>query len=313
MRAQCVESHPGWPRAVIGRLASEVRRVRRRTWLVRHGNKVVTGLALLAVVALGVGLRATLGPTTEPAPAASPTAITKVDLTDPFRGTPATYWPDGEAGLVVPPAAAIGTFSAEQVAEAYAKARTAVVAARLDRRVVEGHDVEPLLGLFALDDQEGLRPLFAGGRDDEAGLVATRIAPGTALLPVQPKVSGKMTIEAKSAGELVVHTDYVFAYAFSTDDVGKLNGPMDIVAVTRIQYDYIMRSGPTFRAESQGMWSGPSTEHSYSIGCAASREGFLAPSFTEPRSTHVSTLVDGKPDDYFDPSKPMPTINTCPG
>jgi len=308
-----MEGHREWLRPAIGRVAREVRRVRRRTWLTRHGNKVVTGLALLAVVALGIGIRTTLQPVPEPAPAASPTAITRVDLTDPFRGTPAAHWPDGEAGLVAPPAAAIGTFSEEQVADAYARARAAVVAARLDRRVVEGHDLEPLLGLFALDDQEGMRPLFSGTRDDEAGLVATRIAPGTALLPVDPKVSGRMTAEAKSAGELVVHTDYVFAYAFSTDDVEKLNGPMDIVAVTRIQYDYIMRSGPAFRAESQGMWSGPATEHSYSIGCAASREGFLAPSFTEPRTKRGSTLEQGGPDDYFDPSKPMPTINTCPG
>lgn len=309
----CVESHPEWLRAAIGRVASEVRRIRRRTWLARHGDKVATGLALLAVVALGVGIRTTLQPVPQPAPAAVPTTITRVDPTDPFRGTPAEHWPDGEAGLVVPPATAVGTFSAEQVADAYAKARAAVVAARLDRRVVEGHDPEPLLSLFALDDQEGLRPLFSGDRDDEAGLVATRIAPGTALLPVAPKVSGGMTIEAKSAGELVVHTDYVFAYAFATGSEEEPTSPMDVVAVTRIRYDYVMRSGPTFRAESQGMWSGPATEHSYSIGCAASREGFLAPSFTEPRTQRGSSVEVGRPEDYFDPSQPMPTVNTCPG
>jgi hypothetical protein len=180
-----------------------------------------------------------------------------------------------------------------------------------ERRLVArrvGREV-PLLSLFAVDEQAGLRPLFAGGRDDEAGLVATRIAPGSTLLPVDPKVSGGMTIEAKNAGELVVHTDFVFAYAFATDDVEKLRGPMDIVAVTRVQYDYIMRSGPSFRPESQGMWSGPSTGHSYSIDCTASQEGFLAPSFREQQAKRGSTRENGSPEDYFDPSKPMPTIN----
>jgi hypothetical protein len=308
-----MEGHPEWLRTAISRVASEIRRVRRRSWLARHGNKVVTGLGLLAVVAVAIGIRATFEPMSDPAPAAAPTTITRVDLTDPFRGTPAAFWPDGEAGLVVPDAAAIGTFTRDDVADAYSRARAAVVAARLDRRVLEGRDLEPLLTLFAPDDQAGMRPLFEGDQHDEAGLVATRIAPGTALLPVEPKVSGRMTVEAKSAGELVVHTDYVFAYAFAVDDVSRLNGPMDIVAVTRIKYDYIIRSGPTFRSESQGMWSGPSTEHSYSIGCTASRAGYLAPSIAEPRTDRASALAGSKPEDYFDPSKPMPTVNTCPG
>lgn len=311
MRTARIEGHPEWLRSASRRVAREIRLLRRRTWLTRHGNKVVSGLALLAIAAVAVGIHASREPWSEPAPAAAPTTITRVELTDPFRETPAASWPDGEAGLVVPEAVATGPFTKEQVADAYGKARAAVVAARLDRRVLEGRDLEPLLSLFAADDQEGLRPLFAGGRDDEAGLVATRIAPGSTLLPVDPKVSGGMTIEAKNAGELVVHTDFVFAYAFATDDVEKLRGPMDIVAVTRVQYDYIMRSGPSFRPESQGMWSGPSTGHSYSIGCTASREGFLAPSFMEPRTKRGSTREDGRPEDYFDPSKPMPTVNTC--
>ncbi|MEO6084698.1 MAG: hypothetical protein ABIQ18_16475 [Umezawaea sp.] len=311
MRTQDVEGHPERLRAASGRVAREIRRVRRRTWLNHHGNKVVAGLGVLAVAALVVGVLAAREPVPEPAPAAVPTTITRVDLADPFRNTPAESWPDGEAGLVVPQAVPVGTFTAAQVADAYLRARQAVIAARLDRRVLEGRDLEPLLSLFALDDQEGMRPLFAGGRNDEAGLVATRIAPGSTLLPVAPKVSGAMTVEAKSAGELVVHTDFVFAYAFAAD-VEQLRGPMDIVAVTRIRYDYVMRSGPTFRPESQGMWSGPSTEHSYSIGCAASRDGFLAPSISEPRAKQGSPKESGGPSDYFDPDKPMPTTNTCP-
>jgi hypothetical protein len=311
MRTQDVEGHPEWLRAASGRVAREIRRIRRKAWLNRHGNKVVSGLALLAIAALAVGIIATRAPLPEPA-AAAPTTITRVDPAHPFRNTPAEGWADGEAGLVVPEAAAVGTFSAAQVADAYLRARQAVVAARLDRRVLEGGDLEPLLGLFAADDQDGLRPLFAGGRDDEAGLVATRIAPGSALLPVEPKVTGGMTVEAKNAGELVVHTDFTFAYAFAAD-VEKLHGPMDVVAVTRIQYDYVMRSGPAFRPESQGMWSGPSTGYSYSIGCAALSEGFLAPAFSEPRVKVASTQEDGGPNAYFDPAEPMPTINTCPG
>ena len=302
----------GWLRETSRRVAHEIRRTRRRTWLNRHGNKVVSGLALLAIVALLVGIFCPHGDDQAPTPAATPAAIKQVDLAQPFRGTPAAGWTDGAAGIVAPQAAALGEYSAEQVADAYARARAAVVAARVDRRVVEGGDVEPLLSLFALDDQEGMRPLFAGGRDDEAGLVATRVARGTKLLPVEPKVSGSMTAEVKGPGELVVHTDYVFAYAFSTDRPEQLHGPMDIVAVTRVKYDYIFRSGPQFRPESHGMWSGPATGHSYSIACTASRDGFLAPSVTEPQTKQGSAAEERRPEDYFDAAKPMPTINTCP-
>jgi hypothetical protein len=307
----------GWLRETSRRVAREIRRTRRRTWLSRHGNKVVSALALLAVIALLIGVFRPGEGDPAPSPAAAPTAIKPVDLAEPFHGTPADGWADGAAAIIAPQAAALGEYSAEQVADAYARARAAVIAARLDRRVLEGGDVEPLLGLFAPDDQEGMRPLFAGGRDDEAGLLATRVARGTKLLPVEPKVSGSMTAQVKGPGELVVHTDYVFAYAFFTDRPDQLRGPMDIVAVTRVRYDYIFRSGPQFRPESHGMWSGHATGHSYSIACTASRDGFLAPSFTDTPNQRAQTkqgssAEEGRPEDYFDAAKPMPTINTCP-
>src|SRR3954470_19015935 len=107
MRTHHVEGHPEWLRAASSRVAREIRRIRRRTWLDRHGDKVVSGLALLAVAALAVGIVATREPVPEPAPAAVPTTITRVDLADPFRNTPAEDWADGEAGLVVPSASAV--------------------------------------------------------------------------------------------------------------------------------------------------------------------------------------------------------------
>ncbi|MFE2752832.1 hypothetical protein ACFXGA_12635 [Actinosynnema sp. NPDC059335] len=186
-----------------------VRRPRRR--LPTGRARTVTAVALVVLLLVGASwwsLRERDG--------SGPGPWSGVDPARPFAGTPVEGWADGEAGVVVPRAEAFGEFTADQVAAAYERVRWAVVTSRLDRRVVEGHDVEPFLGLLAPDLQDHMRPLFDGRHDVEAGLVVTRVAREWPLLPVAPKVSGSMRAEAGKAGELVVHTNYAIAYAFAT-------------------------------------------------------------------------------------------------
>jgi hypothetical protein len=290
-----IEDHPdlqdaGWAReavrqaereARVRRLRSLPRRPRRRFWV---GSAIVVAAVLLAwaVIASESGSPAVQG-------------VRPVDLDEPFAGTSAAAWADGEAGVVAPEAAPVGSYSAEQVAAAYEQVREAVVAARLDRRVVVDHDLEPFFGLFAPDLRESLRVLFDGRNDVEAALVVTRVDEGARLAEVEPKVRGEMAAEVGREGELAVRTDYTFAYAFAPDRPDEVRGAADVVALARFQVRYSLRTGG---AGVEGLWADSSLGSLQSIGCSSAKRGYLAPAFTEP------SLPPGLDFDLGAPSSP---------
>ncbi|NUT96123.1 MAG: hypothetical protein HOY78_29255, partial [Saccharothrix sp.] len=221
---------------------------------------------------------------------------------------PAATWADGAAGIVVPEAQPVGEHTAEQVADAYQQVKAAIVAARLDRALVEGHDATTFLGLFAEEHQEWLRERFDGAHDPEASAYATRVAKGQHLLPVEPKVSGTMRAEVGESGELVVRTNHVFAYAFAT--ALPVVDPMEVVAALRTEAEYAVFSDRRYRPASRGLWLRHVKGFRHSIGCEASKAGFLAPSISEvARSTRRS---EHENEYYFDHSRPMATDGTCP-
>ncbi|MEJ2853626.1 MULTISPECIES: hypothetical protein [unclassified Saccharothrix] len=317
-----------WLREVERRARKEARRAsrRKRRWRARLGSDsprpVVsrqrrrTVLAVLTVVAVlgGAFGAARAGwfdrpeSTAAPSTTTAPGTVLRVDPERPFEGTPAAGWADGEAGIVVPEAQPVGEFSAEQVADAYQRTKEALVASRLDRRAVEGHDVTAFIDLFAEDLRDHLREGFDGTNDPDASTVVTRVAKGQHLLPVEPKVSGTMRAEAGEEGELVVHTNYVVAYAFAT--ALPVVDPMEIVAVVRTEADYLVRSGDRFRAQSQGLWAGATQGFNYSIACEASKAGFLAPSISEA-ARRSGDPAEHEPGYYFDHTKPLGTEDGC--
>ncbi|MFI9813546.1 hypothetical protein [Saccharothrix variisporea] len=280
----------------------------------RRGGR--TALVVLTVVAAACGLVSAWRsgwferelPTATTSTTTAPGKVLRVDPERPFEGTPAAGWADGAAGIVVPGAQPVGEFTAEQVADAYQRTKEAVVASRLDRKAVEGHDVSGFIGLFAEDQQDHLRAQFDGTHDPEASIVVTRVAKGQHLLPVEPKVSGTMRAEAGEEGELVVHTNYVVAYAFTT--ALPVVDPMEIVSVVRVEADYLVRSGNRFRPASRGLWRGAMEGFNYSIACDASKAGFIAPWITEVarRSGHGA---EHEPEYYFDHTKPLGTEDGC--
>lgn len=310
MDAYGLDDHPDlndrdWVREGTRRAAREARALRPGHRLRLPGRRPRTIGAVLLVAALLVGVSWWSGFGQDPAR----DALSGVDLDRPFAGTPAEGWADGEAGVVAPAAQPVGEFSAEQVAQAYERVRRAVITARLDRRVVQDHDVEPFLGLLAPDLQDHMRPLFDGRKDTEASLVVTRVDQGWRLLPVAPKVTGSMRAEAGGPGELFVHTNYVIAYAFATAEPGALTGPMDIVAVSRAETSYVLRSGPDFRDGSHGLWTDRADGYSYSMSCEAAGRGFLAPWIADRRSADTGTTED--PKHYFDPDRPLSAVDGC--
>ncbi|WP_130348175.1 hypothetical protein [Herbihabitans rhizosphaerae] len=245
------------------------------------------------------------GPTTTPG-AMVPDAV--VDLAAPFTGTHAAGWANGDAGIVAPPAAPIGKHTAAQVADAYARVRTLLIATRLDRAVIERHDLAPVLALISPDERAHLLKLVRE-KPGTAYAQVTRIAPGFRLLPVAPKVSGRMWAAPGPDGELIVHTDYLFAYAFHADAPKKLADVHDIVSVDRFQAAYPLYVGDQWTVGSRGLAFGEISSYHYSMACGALKRGELAPAHSE--QTPGGTKDD--PRKFYDPAAPLPSESTCPG
>ncbi|SHF44412.1 hypothetical protein [Streptoalloteichus hindustanus] len=315
-----IEQHPDlrderWQRAATRRAHRDARRLRRRARFRRHLPKTI---AILSAVALAGGLAlhqsgrldsllADSAPSTSTAHTSTTApstveAMRKVDLARPFAGTPAEGWADGTAGFVAPPPAPVAGYSPEQVAEATEKVRRFLTAARLDRQVLENHTPDPVLAQLDPESLTTIRAKLAGGDVAGTSWILTRVSKGQRLLPVEPKVNGRMWVESGEHGTLAVHTNYVIAYAFDPGDKKPI-GPMDIVALERWEATYLVGN------DIKGLWPGKAQGFTYSIACGEAKKGFLAPSISERR-------LDGKPAKhdsayYFDPANPMGDENAC--
>lgn len=310
-----VSSGTDWAGTVARAATEDVRELLHAERRRRRGRWFAGGLVVLAVGAVVTLLvRSTLfepvagDPSQGSAtPRAESTGV--VDLTRPFAGTPAANWADGEAGIVLPAPEAVGGFSASQVAQATALVRDVLVASRIDPKLLVSHDPSSYLGLLAEDARRQLEPSFSSGRELEVQSLVSLIASGSTLLPVEPKVSGTMSVRPGNAGELVIHTNYVFAYAFEPSTQLRLVDAMNTIVVVRADVDYKLLDGDRWRPASRGLWFDDATGFGYSIGCEAYRKGFLAPVTSERTVTKQQDGVD--PDTYFDPTSALPPPGGC--
>lgn len=290
------------------------RRHRRERWVV--GSIVAVAVALVLVLLFQIGFFDSLLPGSRSASppasrsgAPSEPAVFALDPIHPFAASPAASWPDGAAGIVVPPTAGpVNGYTADQVAKATGQVRDVLIASRLDHAMLVNHDPRTYLAALAPDARRQLEPLFGSGREAEVQSLVSMAAQNSRLLPAEPKVNGTMSVAAGAPGELVVHTNYVFVYAFRPDS-DKLVDMMDILVVVRADVDYILRTGDRWTTGSQGWWYGTAGGYAYSIACDAYHNGYLAPAFTE------RTAAEAAPQDrdvYFNPKSPLPPATGCP-
>lgn len=274
---------------------------------------VLIGMPVLFVLVAAilvpvVGSRTADSPAEPGAPATPPLRErARVDLSRPFADTPAAKW--GE-GIMVPPAVPVGRYTAEEVATAMTAVRQLIVTARLDRHVLETHDMEPVLAQLAPHQAAEVRTWARPGNEAETTWISVKIAPGFRLLPVPPRVAGSMAPVVNAEGELVIRTNYLVAYAFHTDRPEELDGPLDIVAVDRWEVDYIWVSDARYDAGSQGIYYGGMQGHTYSVNCALHDKGFLAPNYSNPPTAFADPDVRD-PEYYFDPAGPVITERGC--
>ncbi|HET9142563.1 hypothetical protein [Actinophytocola sp.] len=310
----CPESRDSeWVARVRSAASADVRQMLRAERRRKHERWIIGSVALVAAVLVLVLLgqigvsRGSRSPESAPAPSVE-AALRQVDPARPFAGTPAADWPDGAAGIQLPDPVATGGFTAPEVATALAQVRDLLVTSRLDPTLVVRHDPGRFLAAFAPDARRQLEPLFGSGQEARAQALVSLVADGTTLLPVAPKVTGRMRVTAGAQpGELVVHTNYVFVYPFRTDTPAEVDDPMDILVVVRAQVDYVLRRGERWTEGSQGWWYDAVAGYAYSIGCDAYRRGFLAPVLTERKTTSPG------PDRaaYFNPDGPLPQASGC--
>ncbi|MFL6142534.1 MAG: hypothetical protein ACJ72N_11805 [Labedaea sp.] len=294
--------------ADIRQMLRDARRRGRERWVV--GAVVVLAVTLVLTLLIRIWLfdspvPAAIPATTEP----SPPAALVIDLRHPYAGSPAATWADGAAGFELPARQPAGPFTAAEVDTATHQVRDVLVASRLDPQVLVDHDPARFLGGFAPDARRQLQPLFRAGREAEVQSLVSMVASGTRLLSVPPKVRGSMSVHPGGPGELVVHTNYVFVYAFSADSPDQLTSVMDILVVVRAEVDYVLRTGQRWTPASRGWWYGEAGGYAYSIACDTYRKGFLAPAYTEPGGTEVSGQDRSR---YFDPASPLPAATGCP-
>ena len=294
----------------VRQLLRAERRRRRSRWFA--GGLIVLAVGAVVALVLRTSLFEPVAADQTRQDATAPAATTGgalFDVTDPFSTTPAADWPDGEAGIVPPQPGPVGDFSAQEVAQATQRVRDVLVASRLDPRMLVNHDPGGYLDMLAPDARRQLEPLFGGGREPEVQSLVSLVAPGNALLPVPPKVSGAMSVAPGEAGELVIHTNYVFAYAFQPTAKLRLADAMNTIVVVRADVDYVLRVGDRWTKGSRGLWYGTATGFGYSIGCDAYRLGFLAPATTGQAVAGRPEDVD--PGDYFNPASPLPPAGGC--
>lgn len=160
----------------------------------------------------------------------------------PFLGTPAQSYANGAAGIVIPPAHAVGNYSAAEVAAAYRTTRRMLIAANLDPRTLRGGSPDRFASLLIpqqrtqfVDSLDVIGRTRAGAEKSSRVLV-TSFPPGsTQLVGSVIKVHGAMHATTGMDGAwhvLRISADYLFVYA--------VERPGRPLTLTRIVVRYIV-------------------------------------------------------------------------
>ena len=233
----------------------------------------------------------------------------QLDLNQPFAGTPAAGWGDGANGIVLPAPVAVGKWSAAQVGAAEQQVKQVLIAGNLDNRMLVNHDPSGYLALLAPDARTYEQRLLNDPSYRDANRV-TQLAPGFHLLPAPIKVNGSMSAATNKDGQILIHTNYVFAYPFAPAKPATIRDSWEIVAIHHIQDDFVVRQSGISRQEDRGVWPDESQSYFAQMDCKSLDQGYLAPAYLDEQlSTGDDDTED--PDTYFDPSHPMAISHGC--
>ncbi|MBB3076295.1 hypothetical protein [Streptomyces violarus] len=304
------ESPPAWR---TGPESPEVngRAGRRRTlW-------AVLGVPLAVAVAL-VALKPSLLPgdpfgrdESRAAPSAPPTAPDPEipTLDEPFAGSPALHWADGEAGIVLPEAKAVGPVSRDRVEQALKLTKKLLVAANLDPETVRGERPEAALSVLdpkqpkLLDDlNTALRS--PSGKHDPLTMFS-RFDPDE-IRPVGDviKTRGRMTFEKGSHAGVAVRADYTFVYP-----VMRADGSTEVTrTIVRRVLDVELADPVRYRV-TQGRLTVRTYDEEIGNSSCDVHDGYLHPEF--PSSENKGTDPTGPTTDPYDRSRSLDEGHAC--
>jgi hypothetical protein len=197
-----------------------------RVWSLVIAVVVVAGLAAAAVELPKLGLHKTpaSAASSSPSPASqrasSPPGASSLPtptVAAPFLGTPAQSYADGAAGIVIPPAHAVGNYPAAAVTAAYQTTKRLLIAANLNGPTLNGGTPSAFASLLIPQQ----RSFFLGHLNPKSGAQTSRVwvtsfAPGSQLVGNVIKVYGAMhagTGKNGSYNALLITGNYLFVYA----------------------------------------------------------------------------------------------------
>ncbi|MEH0419071.1 hypothetical protein [Streptomyces sp. B21-083] len=232
------EQPTGW-RTDPARQKADDRAVRRRRWWAVIGAPLAIAVAVVAMKPSllpgdpfgSAGSDETYAATPLPEETAAPSAAPSTadpdvpTLTRPFAGSPAVRYSNGAAGIVLPTAKAVGSFSKAQVQRALQQTKRLLVNANLDPATLRGGRPEAALKVIDPSQKDLLRLLNTGlSRPDEKHdplRMFSRFNPAELrLVGDVVKIRGRMTFEAGRQETVVVHADYTFVYPLTHADPG---------------------------------------------------------------------------------------------
>jgi hypothetical protein len=199
------------------------------------------------------------------------TSDTTAAPTEPFQGTPAATYPEGEAGITLPAAKAVTGFNKNQVAAGLAKVKAALIATRLDPKMLGG-DNSALIAMLAQDARESITKDFSSGQFFS---YATQIAPGHSLTSDKVRVKGRVTFRATKEGDirlLEVITKFVWVYPFS----GELKEPGDHLVIVQDEVHWVIPVDADVEKSSRGLWINSAESFASNIDCELLDKSLLA-------------------------------------
>ncbi|MEU2908819.1 hypothetical protein ACFYM3_08795 [Streptomyces massasporeus] len=144
-------------------------------------------------------------------------------LDEPFAGSPALRWADGEAGIVLPEAKAVGAVSKDRVEQALKLTKKLMVGANLDPKAVRG--ARPDAAFSVLDPKQPdvvdhlETALRSPSRKNDPVALFSRFDPDEIRLVGDViKTRGHMTFKKGEHGGVAVLADYTFVYPVSRAD-----------------------------------------------------------------------------------------------
>ncbi|MCF2530683.1 SCO2583 family membrane protein [Yinghuangia soli] len=187
--------------------------------------------SVVLVLAAALYLGAQRGATTVHDSVYAPTVLVRVSLApgpgvapvlvaagaDPFAGTPAAFWSEGRAGILLPVSTSTSHFNGPQVQEALELARDFVTGTQLDPEVWGGTRPWAVALNLEADSYAQLTAALDHPVDDDKHAATgwvTRFDPQQiAVEGTKVRVSAIAAVAETPSGELVVTLDGVFVYA----------------------------------------------------------------------------------------------------